>query len=443
MPIPVVLKDKIKRKDLGGLRLSSDILDKHLGGTFSLQELVSEGLTNEFNELVNDKELKELISSGKADLFVIVDCGLVQRTRIAKVYSDADIIAMDEKGALSIKDRSTMDLFGEDRIKSLLASKLRSLREMGQCSDQDLRTYVNQGVFSRDELMQYGIISKKDIDRVVPIPVNIPFGEWSKVPDLMEDRVDVFTFGFATSGKSCMLAGVFRYAQKSGKFRPFVNNQGGFLYLTALTKAVGKNLLPPATAVEFVQFMAADLIDDDGDVHPLTFIEMSGELFEACMGKSISETPPKMQEYFFHNPNHKILIFAVDFSLGDTQEMNFFFILKFLEENKMLDTVYSIALVVTKWDCSPDRSNEAALRFVKENYKLLHDFCEDLEKKYGLVYNLLKFSLGEFTDVSSYVYDSTDSEKLFAMLCKSPIVGGSTTKVQQTDKKNWWDKFKK
>ncbi|MCC5944867.1 MAG: hypothetical protein JJT94_08020 [Bernardetiaceae bacterium] len=306
-------------------------------------------------------------------------------------------------------------------------------------SDEDIRNYVFEGLFTADELLEKQLISSERKRRLFPEVVKVPFGDWDNVPPLKENRVDVFVLGVASSGKSCFMAGLLHYADSIGRIQHHIENRTGYQYANTLIDAVGRGLVPPPTSVDHIQYMACDLIDDDGDKHPLTFIEMSGEVFEGCHLKTIDEVPVKLKSYFFENPNRKIVFLAIDYGLtfsnDVSQRTQFDFILKFLEENGMIQNLECLVLILTKWDKSPDQSEEAAKDFLQKRYMSLIRLCRDFKEKYGLNYYIYRFSLGKFHHAHSYDYNEADSKRIFELLCQfSPI-------QQEPKKPGWFNKL--
>lgn len=285
---------------------------------------------------------------------------------------------------------------------------------------------VVQGDFTSEELIREGLLSSEKEADLFPKKVLVDFGDWKNVPDLKENRIDIFTLGIAASGKSCLLGGVLHYTEQKGKLRIGIGNPTGYQYAHTLMEAVGNGLLPPATSVDYIQYMECDLVDANNDVHPLTFIEMSGEVFKDCHLKQLADMPPKFKKFFFDNPNNKHILLAVDYTMSAAQKKHFDYILQFCEENGMLETVEGITIIITKWDKSQD-TNENARDFLEKNYLSLKNLCEQFADEYDLSFHVFTYSLGKFrhnpvTGVETkYTFDESYSKKVYDLLSTTSV----------------------
>ena len=148
---------------------------------------------------------------------------------------------------------------------------------------------------------------------------------------------------------------------------------------------------------------------------------MSGEIFQNCyLIKSTDELPPKFRKYFFENNNTKILLLAVDFDLSGRvdidQDTQFDFILQFLKKQKMIPQLEAVVLIITKWDMSPDQSEEAAKQFLDNKYPSLINLCREYNEMFDLKLYIYTFSLVLFHNEYYYEYDERDSKKMFNLL---------------------------
>ena len=91
---------------------------------------------------------------------------------------------------------------------------------------------------------------------------------------------DIFFFGKSGSGKSCVLASIFNYAEDEGLFIDNTVSIKGINYKDLLVRELKNGILPDATSAtkEAVTYITTEL-HKDGEVNPLNFVEMSGEFF--------------------------------------------------------------------------------------------------------------------------------------------------------------------
>jgi GTP-binding protein EngB required for normal cell division len=323
-------------------------------------------------------------------------------------------------------------------------ARLREIKERvmrKECSHQELREYVNQGMFTAQELLGSGIIQPQDKNRIFPyksaasIPSGAMVSDWSGIPRLQENRVDVFVFGIAGSGKSSLMAGILHYADKIGSLEARIEHAQGFEYVNFLVNCVAKGQSLASTPGAYLQYMICNFTDEKKEVHPLTFVEISGESFEKMYLQKKQDLPPRFQEYMFDSPNTKVLFLAVDFSpsyeISDdnkTQRTQFQYMLQFLENNGIASEFEAIVIVVTKWDMAGTTDDEVAKDFLKDRFMGLINLCKRFKEDYGVNFYIHTFSLGEFIGQTTYEYNSQDSKKIYDMLC-------SFTPVKENKKK--------
>jgi hypothetical protein len=302
----------------------------------------------------------------------------------------------------------------------------------GSYTNAQIKELLDKGKLTESDILKGSAMTSDQLSELMGRPVDvmqIDF-DWTDVPPLLPDRVDVFVLGIAGSGKSSFMAGLIYYADKMGLLEMGIENTKGFLYGQKLISAVEQRLLPPRTPVESVQYMACDFRNGKPLVnHPLTFIEMSGELFKKLYGVTKESFPPKFHEYLFESLNNKIIFLTVDYKiheekvrLDNPQRAHFTFALQFFERNAVLNSTQAICILITKWDASKDKSPAAAQEFLRQEYFSLYRQCERYQEQYGLKFEVFTFSLGEFDARSRYTYASQDSETLFNWLTSfSPV----------------------
>lgn len=304
----------------------------------------------------------------------------------------------------------------------------------GRYTDDEIIGFVESGMLEKHELTSKFLISDEKARVLFPEAIEVDFGNWKDVPDTLEEgRVDVFVLGMAGSGKSCFMAGLLYYADNIGKLDANIDNIWGLDYVNTLIEAVDNGAVPPPTSVEYIQYMACDFknTSDERVKHPLTFIEMSGEIFQNTYAKKMDEMPTKFRKYLFENPNRKYIFLTVDYAMGNNikQKKNFEYLLKFLAGNGTMDTVEGIVLIITKWDGTPEDIESQANDFLQKSYLSLINKCEEFVEEFDLSFHVYKFSLGDFNHPKSYNYVPDDSAEIFNLLCQT------TTGIEKTKKK--------
>jgi hypothetical protein len=306
-------------------------------------------------------------------------------------------------------------------------TKSEHIAEMkkGLYTDAQIKDLLAAGIMSEQDLLDYGVKSKLELDLLFDRKAgyyDTDF-DFSDVPPIREDRTDIFVFGIAGSGKSSFMAGLMYYMHKNGLLVQHMNNMVGYVYMYSLINTVQLRELPKPTAVNYVQYMECDLSDRQGRTHPLTFIEMSGELFSNLFGKPKSALNPKLDEYLFKSTNNKVIFLTIDYNAhlsGSAyvvrQDAKFNFILQFLDHEGMMNTVESICILITKWDSNIGHDPNAAENLLKDEYLTLYNQCKLYESKYSLKFRVFCYSLGRFNATNRYEYDDSYSKLLYEYL---------------------------
>lgn len=389
------------------------------------------------------KMIKNNIRSGKMDINGIK--GLLEEGRLVgeldpKVLLEEKVLSQDKYDILfppppppTEEEIRAQEAIRQRQMQEQENARLQAIKERvmrKECSHEELREYVKQGMFTAEELLGSGVIQESERKRIFPypstakIPASAMVTDWSQIPPLQENRVDVFVFGIAGSGKSSLMAGVLHYADKIGALEHSIDNPQGFEYVNFLMNCVQKGQSLGATPNVYLQYMSCNFTDQNSEVHPLTFIEISGESFENMYLKKKQDFPSRFQEYMFDSPNTKVLFLAVDFSpvydISDdnkTQKAQFQYMLQFLEKNGIAPEFEAIIIVVTKWDKADSTDDEVAKDFLKDRFMSLINLCKRFKEDYGIDFFIYTFSLGEFIAETTYEYKSKDSKKMYELLC--------------------------
>jgi len=350
-------------------------------------------------------------------------------------YSDIKIRQLIDSNIIDRNKLVEWKILSEDRIKEIMYvspdEHMEKIRN-NVYTPSEIKRLLDDNAISESELVRRKILSAEQIDEILKKKVNymdMQF-DWSDVPALMPDRVDVFVLGITGSGKSSFMAGLIYHAHTQARLDTHIKNLKGFKYAMQLVGAVENGLLPKPTPYEYVQYMACDLKEKDlKKRHPLTFIEMSGEVFESSYGIVKGDLNKKFHEYLFDSPNNKIIFLTLDYhihsdkiKLKTSQQIQFDYILKFIAGNGGMENTEAICILITKWDESTDTSRGAATAFLKKYYFSLYTLCQEYQEAYGLIFEVLTFSLGKFDERGRYEYDETDSARLLEWLVSfSPI----------------------
>ena len=74
---------------------------------------------------------------------------------------------------------------------------------------------------SKEEILENTSLTEDLLNKIIRLKksedLKVGFGEWKDVPPIEKGRTDIYFFGEVASGKSCILASIFYYADKNGR----------------------------------------------------------------------------------------------------------------------------------------------------------------------------------------------------------------------------------
>jgi len=323
-------------------------------------------------------------------------------------------------------------------------------------SSEYIRQLIKDNSITELELKSRGIFNQEELDVIMGRPLKAvdpkdfkPKDEIFKaLPHLADNRVDLFILGVSGSGKSSFLSGILKGAKDTGNLDlPMMldengkaSNKYGMLYANHLIDSLEQHLPASRTEYEFFTYVAVNFRDSEEQIHPLSFMEMSGELFQECYGKDKAELPDKLQQYLFHD-NLKMLFCVIDYHVHsehkilDVQQWaHFQWFLQLLDVNGTMQRCQVISILITKWDLAQDGTPEGARKFLEEEYLNLYKSCQRYAEKYHLKFQIITFSLGKFDARNRVSYNPSDSEKVINWLCKNTPVQSAKSR-----KKSWFN----
>ena len=234
--------------------------------------------------------------------------------------------------------------------------------------------------------------------------------------DLKKGYTDIFFFGKSGSGKSCVLASLFNYAEDQGYFIDDPHSINGINYKNLLVRELKNGILPDATeaSVDAVTYITTEL-HKDGEINPLNIIEMSGEFFSsAAKDPDVWKNSIDAHGYL-SNSNKKLLFFVVDYKLytegedpeNSTQSQDFNLILSQLDKyEKALNNTYCVYIIVNKSDKFPETEvdkNAFAKEFFMKNFKGVYTNLKAKQDTNGFQLRSMHFSAGNFIFNNSYL----------------------------------------
>lgn len=269
--------------------------------------------------------------------------------------------------------------------------------------------------------------------------INLQLGQ---TPDsIPSGRTEIYFWGAPGSGKTCTLAAVLSTAKKCGFFDP---QQGsGLMYMTQLSSLFINDVatLPPPSPVEVTQGLSFDLRDEKLVNHPVTLIEISGEIFEcfshAITGQSIPDdghlsSYNSLLSFLQSKENPKFHFFVIDVAnnkqdqFGLTQMDYLQNAALFFQSNNIFnEKTAGIYILVTKSDLLSKNKAErtgAAIAKLKDKYINLVNSLKAIAFQHNLInkptdmLQVVPFTLGEVYLQDKCVFDPAMSNEVIKIL---------------------------
>lgn len=259
-----------------------------------------------------------------------------------------------------------------------------------------------------------------------------------------KQSTEVYFWGIPSSGKSCALGAILSVAG-SGKVAKVMDADTasqGYGYMTYLTSHFPQNgevgTLLGGTPIDAFYEMGFDLTDESNRTHPITCIDMAGELMR-CMYKSNANMPLSDTDLNMLDTMTKVLI-----DNRSTNRKIHFFVIEYGGEDRIFDgyhqDVYlngalsyikdtgifkketdAIFIMVTKVDKMKHVTRDAITQYVKDNYEGfyngLNKICENNEIN-GKKVEIVAFSLGKVCFQSYCKFDTKPAENVVDIMLK-------------------------
>lgn len=278
---------------------------------------------------------------------------------------------------------------------------------------------------------------------------NVVFNSIEDLPAMEEGRTDVYMVGMSASGKSTMMAGLFKSIYKNGIMVSDTYNTAGNIYVEQLKRNLDYGVLPPGTARGSYNYIATSIKDNQNRTHPFNIVEVPGESYERIFREGFN--PVDRSNYvggfidYVKNKNKKILVFVID-SLGHykrfedpnsfntpDQGMVYSNIISMFQEHKILDRTDAIYFVVNKFDALKKRKYsqdnrpdvEIASDFINEEFRSLLEQAktarENSRNKFKI--KVFPFSIGEILYEKILTrFDERDPNELVKNLLEDSFV---------------------
>ena len=317
---------------------------------------------------------------------------------------------------------------------------------------EDMYEYISTGALTmRDLVDDSNILTDRGYSHIKRYPHlqdeqrQLPVSRLEN-PHSAAGNTDIYFFGVSGSGKTCVLSGLMSLDGQLGFTFDPKGPGGGGNYAMELQNYARTSMLPPATDQNYIQVIDAEINDEDGNLHKIALIEMSGEKtaeFAAIENHTSLEDLGAGAAGLLSNDNNKVLFFVID----PTNEKNVQMgrdnnqwvkqsnvlrcVISLLSKNpELMRKVVAIHVIMTKSDTLGDYVDQQTIqdRLTQQGYasvlSSIKGLCEkyDINKQTGFNVGLYPFCVGKFMPGDVYTFDETDSLKIMRVIQKNTVV---------------------
>ena len=305
-----------------------------------------------------------------------------------------------------------------------------------------IKQLVDNEIISLHDLLSINI-HREFIQMMMNVESTHTFPPPEKLEKVNKQSTEVYFWGIPSSGKSCALGAILSVAA-NGSIATSMDTDiysQGYGYMMRLINlfqngAIGS--LVTGTAIDAFYEMGFDLVDEKNRVHPITCIDMAGELMR-CMYKSNAGEQMSMQDVTMlttmtnvlidnRSTNRKIHFFVIEYGAEDR-------LYEGLPQRTYLDGALSyikntglfkkdtdaVFIMITKADKLKNCTREKLNDYINENYlgfyNGLERVCKDNEINGGVV-EKIAFSLGDVCFQNYCKFDSRAAETVVRLLLK-------------------------
>lgn len=303
-----------------------------------------------------------------------------------------------------------------------------------------VKRLINKGTISVADLLGINI-DRLFIQKMFNGESAQSFATPEKLEKINKQSTEVYFWGIPSSGKSCALGAILSVAASGRVARsmdPDTESQGyGYMMkLINLFQNGEVGTLMEGTSVDSFYEMGFDLVDNESKIHPITCIDMAGELmrcmFKANAGDPMSETDEVMLDTMTkvlidnRSTNRKMHIFVIEYGAenrlyeGLPQRVYLEGAVSYIKNTgifrKDTDAIY---IMITKADKAKNATKDTFTNYINEKYlgfyNGLEQICKDNEINKGKV-EKLAFSLGDVCFQNYCRFNSRPAENVVNLI---------------------------
>ncbi len=346
-----------------------------------------------------------------------------------------------------------------DMIVSVLAEDTNAL------NSKILYRLLANGYLVPEQLYSLGI-DPRFVDNLIENRERPDFPAGEPLKGINKMSTEVYFWGIPSSGKSCVLGAVLSVADNGRVARTMFRDPDcqGYGYMNVLaelfrsgdgaSRRVG--ILPPGTPKDATYEMAFDLIDNNGDSHPITCIDLAGEVIR-MMYKSDAGLPltpgdintlDTVTNLLIDNRsrNRKMHFFVLEYG-GEDREYEGLtqrtylqgalnYIRRFQIFENETDAIYLLITKVDKVGLEGEALNNALREYINNSayrsfYNGLQQICREYEINGGMV-EIMPFTLGEVCFKDYCLFDDRPATEVVKrlMVRSKGFIGGRIGKFK-------------
>lgn len=311
---------------------------------------------------------------------------------------------------------------------------------------ETLNNFIDDGLLTFVELKGLGIDERfiRSLARNKhPQNFELPNKKLEKINKL---STEIYFWGIPSSGKSCALGAILSVANNGHVAKTMIKDNDclGYGYMNRLSSlfSVGDvSVVPGKTPTTATYEMGFDLEDEEGKVHPLTCMDLAGELMR-CMyrsdaGENLSndelETLDILTKALIDpktkTQNKKIHFFVMEYGAEDReydglrQDVYLNGALQYIKRTGIFkDDTVAIYIIITKVDKAHARHGQLGTilkTYISDNYGGFYNglvkICKDYEINNGVV-EIIPFSLGQVCFQDYCLFDETPAANIVRKL---------------------------
>lgn len=340
------------------------------------------------------------------------------------------------QGKYATKAQEAIKFIIDVNLISQKQQYLNALKENINAYSPEVLKHYQIGV---DDILNAGIdVPKSIIDIFDSKGIDLIIG---KTPEsIPSGQTEVYFWGTPGSGKTCTIAAILSTVKKMGFFTE--KDCEGIRYMRQLSNVFFKEVgtLPLPTPTEVTQRLSFDLLDAEKTKHPLSLIELSGEVFRSFAYITEGTEPPahvqcsssSLLKFLGNKTNPKFHFFVVDVTNDSVDDKGYTQIdylsaaATFFKGNDIFNEMTAgMYVLVTKSDLlspNPSQRKDVAEQLLIENYLSFVNTLKSIAVDHKLLRNMddkipvIPFTIGNVYFQNKCQFNSQMSEDVIRIL---------------------------